>query len=170
MTARVWMMLLAAVFSLGAWAGTLDLAVRGSAPEYKIVHAADASPSVRYAAKELRDFTARMTGVRLAITTNAAPQQKSIILSASQCFDLGEDGFRLKAVGGNLHVEGGKRGVLQRENRERNRFRSHSAGCLRIRQACHAGNVGHHLGPDRRTALRPVHRGCCRRCRHDASD
>ena len=51
----------------GVMAGTLDLAVRGRAPEYAIVRAVDASPSVKYAAEELRDFTERMTGVRLPI-------------------------------------------------------------------------------------------------------
>ena len=113
MTAKAGMvLLLAAVFSLGTWAGTLDLAVRGRAPEYTIVHAADASSSVKYAARELSDFTARMTGVRLPIATNATPRQKTIVLSASQSFGLGVDGFRLKAVGANLIVEGGNRGVL----------------------------------------------------------
>ena len=49
----------------GVIAGTLDLAVRGRTPEYAIVRAADALPSVKYAAEELRDFTERLTGVRL---------------------------------------------------------------------------------------------------------
>ena len=60
MTAKAGLvLLLAAVFSLGTWAGTLDLAVRGRAPEYKIVHAADASPSVKYAAGAERLPTSR---------------------------------------------------------------------------------------------------------------
>ena len=65
----------------GVMAGTLDLAVRGRAPEYSIVRAADASPSVKYAAEELRDFTERLTGVRLPIVTDEVPlPPKAIIL------------------------------------------------------------------------------------------
>ena len=65
----------------GVRAGSLDLAVRGRAPEYAIVRAADASPSVKYAAEELRDFTERMTGVRLPIVTDEGPlPPKAIIL------------------------------------------------------------------------------------------
>ena len=67
----------------GSRAGTLDLAVRGRAPEYAIVRAADASPSVKYAAEELRDFTERMTGVRLPIVTDEGPlPPKAIVLGA----------------------------------------------------------------------------------------
>ena len=67
-----------------AWSAlALDLAVRGRAPEYAIVRAADASPSVKYAAEELRDFTERMTGVRLPIVeveaaTSAALPPKAV--------------------------------------------------------------------------------------------
>jgi hypothetical protein len=125
--------------TLSAEAGSLDLAVRDRAPEYTIVHAADASPSVKYAARELRDFTAQMTGVRLPITTNATPQQKSIVLREivkSDCngqdarcpsgdatvagpsngqdarCPSGDDAFHIVARQSQLIVEGGKRGVL----------------------------------------------------------
>ena len=65
----------------GVMAGKLDLAVRGRAPEYAIVRAADASPSVKYAAEELRDFTERLTGVRLPIVTDDGPlPPKAIVL------------------------------------------------------------------------------------------
>ena len=53
------LLLAGAAIVRGGWAGTLELAVRGRAPEYAIVRAADASPSVKYAAEELRDFTER---------------------------------------------------------------------------------------------------------------
>ena len=56
----------------------LDLAVRGRAPEYAIVHAADASSSEVYAAEELRDFTEKMTGVRLPIVTVADAARASL--------------------------------------------------------------------------------------------
>ncbi|MBQ5510742.1 MAG: hypothetical protein IIT94_06345, partial [Prevotella sp.] len=86
---RMASVLATAAFSLGVRAGTLDLAVRGRAPEYTIVHAADASPSVKYAAKELRDFTERMTGVRLPIAevaaaTSAALPPKAVFLKSNQ--------------------------------------------------------------------------------------
>ena len=110
--------------ALAASAGTLDLAVRGRAPEYAIVRAADASSSVVYAAEELRDFTEQMTGVRLPIVemgeaTGASLPRKAVFINSSRpssqvsCpLNLGEDGFCLKAVGGDLLVAGGKRGVL----------------------------------------------------------
>ena len=68
---------------LAAWGGELALAVRGRAPEYAIVRASDASPSVKYAAEELRDFTERLTGVRLPIVeveaaTSAALPPKAV--------------------------------------------------------------------------------------------
>ena len=109
---------------LAASAGTLDLAVRGRAPEYAIVRAADASPSVKYAAEELRDFTERMTGVRLPIVevksaTSAALPPKAVFLNMSRLssqvscpLNLGDDGFSLKVVEGDLLVTGGNRGVL----------------------------------------------------------
>ena len=108
-----------------AWsASALDLAVRGRAPEYAIVRAADASPSVVYAAEELRDFTERMTGVRLPIVevadaTDAAIPPKAVFLNMSRLssqvscpLNLGDDGFSLKVVQGDLLVTGGNRGVL----------------------------------------------------------
>ena len=74
-----------AALAWSGWAGTLDLAVRGRAPEYAIVRAADASPSVKYAAEELSDFTERMTGVRLPIVevgeaTGVSLPRKAIVL------------------------------------------------------------------------------------------
>lgn len=105
-------------------AGTLNLAVRGLGPEYAIVRPADASPSEVYAAEEMRDFTERMTGVRLPIVivgevAEAPLPQKAVFLNSSRISsrvacpaDLGEDGFRLKAEGQDLFVAGGKRGVL----------------------------------------------------------
>ena len=95
-----------------AWsASALDLAVRGRAPEYAIVRAADASPSVVYAAEELRDFTERMTGVRLPIVTDEGPlPPKAIVLRKNAS---GDDAFRLVARPPHLYVEGSDvRGVL----------------------------------------------------------
>ena len=113
-----------AALAWSGWAGTLDLAVRGRAPEYAIVRAADASPSVKYAAEELSDFTERLTGVRLPIVevtaaTSAALPPKAVFLNMSRLtshvsrpLNLGDDGFSLKVVEGDLLVTGGNRGVL----------------------------------------------------------
>ena len=106
--------------ALAASAGTLDLAVRGRAPEYAIVHAADALPSVKYAAEELRDFTEKMTGVRLPIVTDDQPMPaKAIVLGrvreatgVSLPRAASDDSFRLLAKPPRLFVTGGKRGVL----------------------------------------------------------
>ena len=96
--------------ALAASAGTLDLAVRGRVPEYAIVRAADALPSVTYAAEELRDFTEKMTGVRLPIVTDDQPMPaKAIVLGRVRESD---DSFRLLAKPPHLFVTGGKRGVL----------------------------------------------------------
>lgn len=96
--------------------GVLELAVRGHAPEYAIVRAAKASPSVVYAAEELRDFTERMTGVRLPIMTDEGPLPKKAIMlgrSRDSSDEFGEDGFRLVARPPHLFVEGSDvRGVL----------------------------------------------------------
>ena len=98
-------------------AGTLDLAVRRKAPEYAIVRVSNASPSVVYAAEELRDFTERMTGVRLPIievetVTGGTLPPKAIVLGGNAP-DLGQDGFRLVAQSPHLYVQGSDvRGVL----------------------------------------------------------
>ena len=103
-------------------AGTLDLAVRGRAPEYAILRAADASPSVVYAAEELREHVRRMTDVELPIVTDDQPQPpaKAIVLGRTKYTipvnvqqELGDDGFHLKTRGPHLLVVGSDvRGVL----------------------------------------------------------
>ena len=50
---------------MAASAGQLTVAERGKAAEYSIVVPEKASPSQKYAAEELRDFTEKATGVRL---------------------------------------------------------------------------------------------------------
>ena len=68
-----------------ATAAEIDLAVRGEAPAYTIVIPADASPAVRYAAEEFRDFTERVTGVTLPIVTDAEPlPEKAILLGETR--------------------------------------------------------------------------------------
>ena len=127
------LLLAVAALAWSGWAGTLDLAVRGRAPEYAIVRAVDASPSVKYAAEELRDFTERLTGVRLPIVevkaaTGAALPPKAIVLGGASLVGRslrerrgglgeaalpGDDAFHLVARPPHLYVEGSDvRGVL----------------------------------------------------------
>ncbi len=85
------------------------LAERGKDAEYTIVIPAEASPSQKYAAEELRVWTEKLAGVRLPIMTDAEPlPPRAILLGVTKytkallgrAFDLsktGEDGFTLVA-------------------------------------------------------------------------
>ena len=105
----------------------MPLAVRGMPPDRTIVIPASASPSQRYAAEELRDFTEKTTGVRLPIATDAKPlPAKAILLGETKWtteligggFEtsrkgIGADGFRLVARPPHLLVVGSQdRGTL----------------------------------------------------------
>ena len=92
------------------------LAERGKAPECVIV-VEGSGPSFEYAAEELRDWTEKLVGVRLPIATNKAEAdrfKRTIRLSGrfDESSGLGTDGFRLKAGGKSLLVQGGCRGIL----------------------------------------------------------
>ena len=116
------------VLSGAVRAGELVLAERGKPAAYAIVTGAQASPSEKYAAEELRDFLAKTTGVTLPIRTDAEALPAKAILVGGTAHtarvlgaqdletarkDLGEDGFRLVAKGGHLVVLGSaKRGPL----------------------------------------------------------
>lgn len=105
---------------------TLKLAVRGKQAAYTIVIPEAASPSQKYAAEELRDFTEQTTGVKLPIVTDAEPlPKKAILLGVTKYTDelagrgksaaegLGTDGFRLLACPPHLLVVGAPdRGTL----------------------------------------------------------
>ena len=101
------------------------LAERGRVPTCAIVIREGASKSELYAAEELRDFTVKMTGVRLAIVSDRAELPAKAILvgetrhtakvlgAAPDLAKLGEDGFRLKAVPPHVLVIGSSvRGAL----------------------------------------------------------
>ena len=103
----------------------LDLAVRGNPEVSVIVIAKDASPSVRHAAEELRDFTALATGVRMPIVDDGRPLPKAAVLIGKTAHTakvlggrapaegLGDDGFRLVACPPHLVIEGSAvRGAL----------------------------------------------------------
>ena len=109
----------ACALSLETSAADMPLAVRGEPAAYTIVVPAAASPSQKYAAEELRDFTERMTGVRLPIATDAAPLPAKAILIGETKYSrvdsgkLGSDGFRLVARAPHLLVVGSPdRGAL----------------------------------------------------------
>ncbi|MDX9979661.1 MAG: DUF4838 domain-containing protein [Lentisphaeria bacterium] len=92
---------------------------------YAIVRPAEATPSQVYAAEELRDFVARMTGVELPIRTDAEPlPERAILLGVTRhtaavlggevdLARLGDDGFRIKSCPPHLVIAGsGVRGTL----------------------------------------------------------
>lgn len=89
----------------------LTLSERGRPSVFGIVVDPALGPSYRYAAEELRDWTEKLTGERLAI--GQSPKLRRIVLSAPEPgSDLGTEGFRLQVKGTDLHVVGGKRGIL----------------------------------------------------------
>ena len=102
----VWVAALVGCESLfGPQDGKLHLADRGRPSAYRIVLPADPLPSETYAAEELKKYVKELTGVSLGTGARA------IVLERG-AESLGEDGFRLYAKDGDLHVAGGRRGVL----------------------------------------------------------
>ena len=92
--------------------GEVVLAARGQSPAYTIVLPPQASASQRYAAEELRDWTERLTGVRLPIASAGVPGRR-IMLGGEAPQSLGTDGFRLHVANGDVHVVGSAvRGTL----------------------------------------------------------
>ena len=91
---------------------------------YRIVTAAAAPPSTRYAAEELRDFLEKITGARLPIVADTADAQEADILvgrsrrlkSLGLNIDLpslGKEGYLLRTAGQTLVIVGGEpRGTL----------------------------------------------------------
>ena len=91
------------------------LARRDGPPVCNIAIAPDADATVRYAACELRDFTKRMTGVELAVVTNASQAGRSVVLRVDPGLAKGRcsDAFQLRTEGERLFiVGGGSRGAL----------------------------------------------------------
>ena len=114
-------------------AHALTLAERGKPAECAIVVPEKASPSQKYAAEELRDYTERTTGVRLPIIVADATNGQSLPAKAIVLGDTklaaelaGTDGFRLKAEGSRLRIIGSaERGTLYGAYEVLERF----AGC-----------------------------------------
>ena len=112
------------VSSLDAQEANLSLVVDGRS-QFTIVRPADASPSQVYASEELQRFAEEMTGVELSIIADDQPlPAKAILLgvtrytetvlgTAPDVGELGDDGFRLVTKPPHLLVIGGPvRGTL----------------------------------------------------------
>ena len=120
-----WWVLLAGLAPVLGSRADFSVAARGQPPGTVIVRRQEASPSEVYAAQELQAFTARITGVTLPVQTDDTPLPPRAILigatrhtaaclgAAPDMASLGEEGFRLKTVGGHLLILGGPvRGAL----------------------------------------------------------
>lgn len=104
--------LLAMAVAAHSFAG-ITVAERGQASAFTVVIPAKASPSELFAAHEFHDWTFKLTGVRIPIREKTSVTAKAIYLNREKPDPaLGEEGFELEAVGGDIRVSGGKRGVL----------------------------------------------------------
>lgn len=108
-----------------ACAAALPVAVRGHPATHTIIQPADASPSQIYAAEEFQRFTEEMTGVKLAIATDAGPLPAAAVLlgqsrhtaallaTPATMQELGADGFRIVVKPPYVLIIGGpERGTL----------------------------------------------------------
>ena len=96
--------------------GTFVLAERGQQAACAIIVAPDAGASYKYAAEELRDWTERLTDVRLPVITDAQkhiPFDRAIYIKGFPKSSAGDtDAFHLKVDGNTMRISGGKRGIL----------------------------------------------------------
>lgn len=122
MMAAVAFVLLGSPISVPVWAASM--LADGGRSDYRIVVAAEPSPSTRYAAEELRDFLEKITGARLPMVTDAeSPQAAEILVGPSRRLDalrlamdiasLGKEGYVLRTIDRRLIIVGGEpRGTL----------------------------------------------------------
>ena len=118
-------------FSVSIAAGrNLEIACRETGNAHAIVVAPSSEPSVRYAAEELRDHVCLMTGVKMRIVSALDENPgKSVFIRCDKQV-AGDDGFRLKVEGDDLHIIGGGRGHrLEPRGRVPRRARR-GGGCL----------------------------------------
>ena len=95
--------------------GDFVVARRGAAADCTVVVPENASPAVRFAAGEFREYVKRMTGVVLPLSTDAErPPGKAVLIGDGIDIPaLGDEGFRIVAEGDRLSVLGsGPRGAL----------------------------------------------------------
>ena len=91
--------------------GDFVIARRGRLSDCVVAVAQSADPAVICAARELCDFTRRMTGVGLSVVTNPPASRKAVVLGTAPGLDA--EAFRIAVQDGRLLVTGGgPRGVL----------------------------------------------------------
>jgi hypothetical protein len=99
------------LIAAAASAGAQVTLVRDGRTQHRICLAADAIPAERRAAGELQRFLSGMSGARLEVETCTQPVGPRIALQANP--QLGAEEFRLRTVGRDLVIEGGRpRGVM----------------------------------------------------------
>jgi hypothetical protein len=118
-----WILVLAAALAVIVWmpqriaAEELVLVENGQSA-YRIVVAADASPSTRHGAEELQMFLEQMTGARLPVVADTEPPgEQEIILGDNRHLrslqvpvdfeELGHEGYVIRTVGRHLVIAGG---------------------------------------------------------------
>ena len=101
--------------AMAASGGGLVLAERGRGADYTIVIAQKPSLSVVKAARELREYVERATGVRFMMRDDSAPlPERAIVIGptrhgdrfAASLASLGEEGFRIKVEGQRVWIIG----------------------------------------------------------------
>jgi hypothetical protein len=109
--------------STGSPQADTTLAKNGQS-SYAIVVSKDSSPSEKYAAHELAQYIAQISGAELPVITDRVPaSQRMIVLGDSQTLRslkpgidfkaLGDEGFAIKTVGPHLVIAGGRlRGTM----------------------------------------------------------
>ncbi len=103
------------IWSSACFAQTEVRLVQDGRSVFVIVHAADASGSVRTAARELQNYVAKSTGAKLRIEAGDAPAQGAFVAlgdtpvaraAGIKAEDVPVEGFRLVTRGGNLFIVG----------------------------------------------------------------
>ena len=123
--------------SLPVQAADFVLAERGRPAACTIVIPQKATPVQTYAAEELRDFTARLTGVKLPIAAGTEPAGRAVVIADGGAANPSEDGFRLTVDGQRLTVAAapGRGGALYGVYEILERFggcRWYSSWCERV--------------------------------------
>lgn len=121
---KAWHIGVALILAMGGNAmANVTIADKGQT-RYRIVVAANAIPSERYAAEELQSYMERISGVKLPIVMDSEPMGTHEILLGDNAHlrklslqinfaKLGTDGFTLRTHGNHLIIAGGKpRGTL----------------------------------------------------------
>lgn len=96
-----------------AFSKDLVIAERGKPAAYGIVLPAAPTDSQRFAAKELAEWTRRLTDVELSVSEGGGGLAHNVyLIEPERQLNLGDDGFNIRAVGEDVYVRGGRRGVI----------------------------------------------------------